>query len=246
MQRIFILFILLVLSGCASQRAPRLWDASLLANYPHAAVDILDKPGGKVIATVGTADIKLMLAAKRHVEEVAGLLRTDFLIADDNRPNAFSFAYHGRPTIAVNIGMINLLDGDVDAMAALIGHELAHIYLQHSKRRQSREEDRSLVSAALSVALGIAGVPVPVDAAGAATSTVAKIFSRDEEREADQFGVEFMAHAGYDPWGAVRLQEKLAASSNGKSALPFLSTHPSNAERIENMKRLSAEIAPER
>jgi beta-barrel assembly-enhancing protease len=244
MSRIIFLILVLLVSGCSSTRTTRLWDAAALAGYPHPVVSILDKPKGKVIASVNTADVRKLIFVKERVEDAAGELHTGLLIADDNDPNGFSFAYHGHPMIAINIGMINLLGQDEDAMAALIGHELAHLYLRHGERRANREGNRILASAYLSFALGMIGIPAPMEVTDVATTSVSNAFSRDEEREADEFGVEFMAHAGFDPWGAVRLQERLEAVSE-KSVLPFLSTHPTSADRIENMKRLAMETKPD-
>ncbi|MGA8148122.1 MAG: M48 family metalloprotease [Gallionellaceae bacterium] len=244
MSRILFLIFVLFISGCSSNRAPRFWQASSIAGFPRPVISILDKPKGKIIASVNTADVRRMISVKERVEEAAGELHTGLLVADDNEPNGFSFVYHGQPVIAINIGMINLIGQDEDAMAALMGHELAHLYLMHGNRRQDREENSIVASTLLSFALGMVGIPIPIEATDVATTSISNSFSRDEEREADQFGVEFMAHAGFDPWGAMRLQEKLGAIA-GKSTLPFLSTHPTSAERIENMKRLALETRPD-
>ncbi len=232
-----ITFLLLValISGCAS-RPQRLWDASSIANYPQPLVLIKNKPNGKVIAGIKTADVRNMVSIKNRVETAAGPLRTELLVADGDEPNGYSFISHGKPRIAVSIGMINLIGQDEGAMAALMGHELAHLYLEHGKQRQGREEDRVVTSTLLSFALGMFGIPFgPVDIA---TDAVSKKFSREDEREADRVGVAYLAQAGFDPCGAARLQEKLGAVSSG-SMIPFLNTHPSTAERVESMKLLA-------
>ncbi len=234
----------LLITGCSTNsRPPRFWDALALAEVQHPVVSIMDKPKGKVIASVKIEDIRRTISVKQRVEEAAGMIRTRLLIADDNEPNGFSFDYHGMQMIAINIGMINLIGQDDDAMAALMGHELAHLYLIHGERRKSRDDNGIFASTLLSFALGMAGIPVPIDATDVATNSVVNVFSRDDEREADEFGVEFMDHAGFDPWGAVRLQQKLVAVAG--HSIPFLSTHPTSAERVENMKRLAREIKPD-
>lgn len=222
-------------SACAS-RPQKLWDASMIANHPQPLVLVKNKPNGKVVAGVRTGDVKNMISIKERVEEAAGELRADLLVADAGEPNGYSFVYHGRPRIAVNMAMINLIGGDQDAMAALIGHELAHLYLDHGKKRQSREADRVATSTVLSFALGMIGIPIgPVDLA---TTTISRKYSREDERDADHAGLEYIARAGFDPCGAVRLQEKLGAVSPG-AMIPFMSTHPSNTERAENLKLLA-------
>lgn len=243
MTKIALLLLVALISGCAS-RPQRMWDAASIANYPSSFVVFKNKPNGKVIAGFNTADIRNIINIKERVENAAGPLRTELLIAEGDQPNGFSFAYHKVSKIGINIGMTNLIGDDADAMAALIGHELAHLYLEHGKVRQNREENRIVASAVLSFALGMIGIPIPVTATDVATTTISRTFSRDEERDADQLGVTYMAQAGFDPWGAVRLQEKLAAISSG-SLIPFLSTHPASAERVENMKRLLKDKSPD-
>lgn len=216
-----------------------------MAALPYPMVFLKEKASGKVSAQINMADIQQMIRIKERVETAAGSLRTGLLLAEGNEPNGFSFVSHQGPIIAVNIGMINLIQQDSDAMAALIGHELAHLYLNHGRQRQGREENRMAASVTLSFALGMFGIPVPIEVTNMATTPIASKFSREEEREADNLGVKYMIQAGFDPLGSARLQEKLGAVSSS-DLLPFLSSHPSNAERIENMKRLAAEHMPER
>ena len=244
MTKITFLLLAAILSGCASRAAPRLWDAASIADYPNPVVLFKNKPNGKVVAGVYTADVRNMIRIKEQVENAAGPIRVGLLVEDGGKPNGFSFIMHGQPKIAVNIGMINLLGQDADAMAALMGHELAHLYLEHGNLRRNREGNRMMSSIALSFALGMIGIPAPVEVTDVATTAVANTFTREEERDADRFGVNYMTRAGFDPWGAVRLQEKLRAVA-GSSRIPFMSTHPSNDERIENMKRLALEHKPE-
>ena len=243
MTKIAFLLLVALISGCASSKPPMVWNAASIANFPSPFVVYKDKSNGKIIAGFSTADIKNIINIKERVENAAGPLRTEFLIAEGDEPNGFSFAHHDASKIGINVGMINLIGDDADAIAALIGHELAHLYLEHGKVRQNREEGRIVASSVLSFALAMVGVPVPVTATDAATSSISRSFTRDEERDADKLGVTYMVQAGFDPWGAVRLQEKLGAVSSG-SLVPFLSTHPASAERVENMKRLLKDKPP--
>ena len=205
----------------------------MMAEQPYPLVLITNKPNGKVVAGVKTQDIRNMITIKDRVEAAAGEIRTDLLVAEGDEPNGFSFIYHDKPRIAINIPMINLIGEDEDAMAALIGHELAHLYLEHGKKQMKRQEDMIVTSTIISLALGLAGIPMgPSDLA---TTTLSRKYSREDEREADTEGVKYMLLAGFSPCGAARLQEKMGAVSPG-ALIPFMSTHPSNAERVENMK----------
>ena len=242
MTRIAFLLLVALVCGCAS-RPQKVWDAASIANHPQPIIVYKDKPNGRIVAGFNTADIRNIISVKQRVENAAGPLRTELLIAEGKEPNGFSFAYHNVSRIGINIGMINLVGDDADAIAALIGHELAHLYLEHGKTRQDREESRIVASNILSIALGMVGIPIPVNATDVASTAVSRTFSREEERDADRLGVTYMAQAGFDPLGAVRLQEKLGAVSAG-SMVPFLSTHPASTERVESMKRLAKDMPP--
>ena len=69
-------------------------------------------------------------------------------------------------------------------------------------------------------------------------------YSRLHETEADRMGVELAARAGYDPRAAITLWEKMAKLSGGGSAPSLLSTHPSNEERINDLKVFSQKVMP--
>lgn len=92
----------------------------------------------------------------------------------------------------------------------------------------------------LGVVLGAAGVPLGGTLANVATTAVATVYTRDEERDADKLGLEYARRAGYDPRGAVRAWERMMSASRPFS-IPFLSTHPPSDERLETMKTLAGQ-----
>jgi len=194
-----------------------------MAALPYPRVSLKEIQSNKIAASINMADIQQMIQIKEQVENAAGSLHTRLFLAEGNVPNGFStVSAHG---------------------PIMIGHELAHLYLDHGRSRQDREENRMAASAILSIALGMFGIPIPFEVMNVAAESVSTKFSREEERDADRLGVEYMVHAGFDPFGSVRLQEKLGAASSG-DMLPFLSSHPSSSERVENMKRLAMEHKP--
>jgi predicted Zn-dependent protease len=67
-------------------------------------------------------------------------------------------------------------------------------------------------------------------------------FSRLQESESDHLGLIFMAMAGYDPHGAVDFWTRMAGSKEGPSPPQFLSTHPADKKRIENIQKLLPEV----
>jgi predicted Zn-dependent protease len=83
----------------------------------------------------------------------------------------------------------------------------------------------------------MAGVPGGGLISGLAVDAIDSAYSRDQEREADTLGVDYMLANQYDPQGAIRLHELLVKSGSG-FRIPFLSSHPSSDERIENLRAL--------
>jgi predicted Zn-dependent protease len=83
------------------------------------------------------------------------------------------------------------------------------------------------------------GIPAAGLITGLGADMIDSTFSRDDEREADAFGVEYMLATGFDPEAAVRLHERMLKLPGGVR-VPFLSTHPSSEERIDNLKKLIA------
>ncbi len=163
--------------------------------------------------------------------------RPELVLVASGGVNGFAFHVGEQATIAVSRGMIDLLANDDDAWAALIGHELAHLRLEHIRKRidrRQRDETLSSVAGAMLSAIGLPFASLATDA----TATLAdRAFSRDDERDADRIGMEYMRKAGFDVEGAVRLQQKLLIAG-GDGSLSFLSTHPGGDERIANLRRL--------
>jgi len=230
--------LIILLSGCATQRP--LWEADKIAYSSFSHLNLTDQKG-KVYATVKPSDVRVAIAAKNKVESVAGQIHAQFWIDSEEKPNAYAWYKNGQPSIAINLGMLRILGEDEEAYAALYGHELAHLYLDHGAKGAKRNSAKQAGSVALGLALGLAGIPGGGTIADVATTAIANVYSRDDEREADAQGMTYILQAGYDPYGAVRMQEKLKGAGGG-ALIPFLSSHPSGDERIKEMTKL-AEIA---
>ena len=168
----------------------------------------------------------------------------EFVVFDKSEPNAFAMP-GGK--VGVNTGLITLSGGNEDEVAAVIGHEIAHVAFRHSNKRMSQAMGLALGGVVLDVAMRNKSKKDKMIARGAygagATLGVALPFSRSQEREADHRGLYYAAMAGYDPRGAISFWKKMQARS--KSRMPqFLSTHPDSGNRIEflqgNMDRALA------
>jgi hypothetical protein len=167
----------------------------------------------------------------------------ELVITDGKDPNAFAFSARGRSLIGITAPTLDLLADDLDAYAALLGHEIAHHVKEHAKERRSREQSLGAAGAIVGLMLGVAGVRGGASIADLGRVVLSRSYSRDEEREADRLGVEWMIATGFDPEGALRLQERFLQLSTGGS-IPFLQTHPAGEERVKNIRLQIAELAP--
>jgi Zn-dependent protease with chaperone function len=242
MKRLLAVTAVAFLAGCATQQRPILtWDAVAIAQSSASTIRLNNRDAVQV-ATVRPERVRRIVDATRDIERVAGVNVRVFII-EGQQPNAFAARSGGVDRIAFTLGMTDLLGDDTDAYAAIIGHELAHLVLNHGALRKDREDTRVGVSTMLGFALGAVGVPMGSTIANVATQTVTTVFSRDEERDADSYGIRYARLAGYDPQGAVRAWEKMEARSSA-SLLPFLSTHPAAQERLDTMRQLAASPSP--
>ncbi len=131
-----------------------------------------------------------------------------------------------------------------DALAVVVGHEIAHAIAQHGNERMSQQLIQQLGGVALQVA--IANQPqqtqnIFMTSYGIGTTVGAILpFSRKEELEADKFGLFFSAMAGYDPQVAIPFWERMA-NSGGAKPPEFLSTHPADDTRIDKLRNIMPE-----
>jgi len=144
--------------------------------------------------------------------------------------------------IAVYTGLLEKLQLTDAELAAVMGHEIAHALREHGRERAS---EQVATSAVIGIAAAVLGAPSgSADLAGlVADLTISKPNSRTHEVEADRIGVELAARAGYDPYAAVTVWEKMAREG-GSEPPQFLSTHPSSASRIADLKVYAARVEP--
>ncbi len=148
--------------------------------------------------------------------------------------NAFAM---GNGTIRVFSGLMDQFTDD--EIRYVIGHEIGHVKAGHSKKRMQT----ALRASALQKGAGAAGGTVGRMASGELGDLFKKVVvaqhSQANEKEADDYAMNFMKTKGYQPMGAVTALEKLAAmDGNKKNPLQFLSTHPSPGARAKRMRTL--------
>jgi predicted Zn-dependent protease len=146
--------------------------------------------------------------------------------------------------IVVYTGLLPITQNEA-ALAAVIGHEVSHAVFNHGNERMSQGLGAEAVSAGLQVALAnksSATQQLFMTAFGAGAQLgVLLPFSRKHELEADRYGLIFAAMAGYNPQEAVNLWKRMEQASNGQKPPEFLSTHPSEGHRIEELQKYMPE-----
>ncbi len=162
----------------------------------------------------------------------------EFVVFDDPK-TVNAFALPGGK-VGVYTGLINLASSD-DEIAAVMGHEVAHVTSRHGGERMSQQM-AAAVGGAMTVALTENSSNRDAwrlaYASGAAAGVLLP-FSRLHENEADAIGLRFAANAGYDPRAAITFWQKMAQKNSGNSTPKWLSTHPPTSERIANLERLA-------
>ena len=238
MQRFKLLLLLVVVfstAGCSLQRQKLAWRVKdvVLAQTP---VVRLPSPNERVVVTLATKTLQQMMLAHLRIGRSAKI-QTELFIVEGDEPNAFAGLEAGQKIIGINLGMVKMIGDDVNEYAALIGHEAAHWAKGHVDSAQLRSTTLNAIGTLVGGGLGMAGVPAAGVLTGLGVELIDASFSREQEREADAQSVEYMSVNGYEPRAALRLHEKMSQAGGG-FRLPFLSSHPSGAERIESLKAL--------
>jgi len=128
---------------------------------------------------------------------------------------------------------------DDNGIAVIMGHEVAHALARHGAERMSQALGAEALGQVLAVGVGKVSPAMQADVLKAyglgATIGVLLPWGRTQESEADRIGLTLMAKAGYDPTGAVAFWERMSKLPGDKPP-EFLSTHPSDATRINQIK----------
>ena len=235
MKKLSILLLLTALFGCAT--GPTFFSESYLANMAETEfsrikeqIPVSSDPRGT--AQVNRVSSRIARALGTEMPEA----EWEYVLFDDSSANAFAMP-GGK--IAVFSGLLDIVESD-DELAAVIGHEIAHVLLRHANQRMSAEllrglggavaaystkdmedDDRAAILAAYGVGTQV-GIILP--------------YSRSHESQADELGLNIAARAGYDPRAAIRFWEKMNQKSE-RSVPEFLSTHPSYDTRIETLRK---------
>jgi predicted Zn-dependent protease len=165
-----------------------------------------------------------------------------YRVLNSSVPNAFALP---GGFIVINRGLLVGLKSEAE-MAAVLGHETGHVTARHSLAGYQRALAANVLLTGIAVVAG--GTVGVMELSGITASLVNNGFSREQEREADWLGIDYMVKAGYNPEGAVRLQEYFYSELEGGKNPMFLEglfrTHPFSKERLDNARARVADRYP--
>ncbi len=205
---------------------------------------VRDGPLPGQVAAIARRLVDAGPGVERYMAQVHGVPATtrwdafawEVSVIESDEANAFCLP-GGK--IAVYTGIIPVARNE-HALAAIMGHEIAHALLRHGAERMAQQKLVQIGQLAASMSVGDMD-PQQQQMVMAALGAGAKFglilpFSRDHESEADRIGLLLSAAACYDPRESVGLWERMGAASGGAAPPEFMSTHPASATRIQQLQ----------
>lgn len=189
---------------------------------------VLNNSNSKLVKKVGNKIAKAVDEYfKKHPEQKTSQFKYqwEFNLIEDKTPNAWCMP-GGK--VAVYTGILPYTK-DETGLAVVMSHEIAHAIAEHGREQASYSVLQNLGGSILN-SMGLS-----TGIYNGASNLVLLGYSREHETEADELGLIFMKLAGYNPNYAITFWERMKSSSNN-AQLEFLSTHPSDTTRINNIK----------
>ena len=191
------------------------------------------------------------LALNQYLEEIVCRLVKDFcqdIRVYVIRLPVFNASMYPNGMMHIWSGLLLRVQNEAQ-LAAVLGHEIGHYLRRHSLQRFEKIRDTSNVLTFAQIGLAVAGIGQFRDLVTLGALASLSSYSRDHEREADGFGLLFMAKAGYDPGEASNIWKRLVEegkSDPGYKRPPiFQATHPQSTERMKVLEMLASQIRKE-
>ncbi len=162
------------------------------------------------------------------LDEPYASIKWEVVVFDDESLNAFAMP-GGK--IGVYTGIFKAAETP-DGLAAVIGHEIAHVTKDHVMDQAKRQMGVDALSMIGGAATGLYDMSRTAGAVGLLLP-----FSRRDESEADIVGLDYMARAGFDPRATISLWKNMASLRDGGEPAEFISTHPSDDRRLDEIVR---------
>ena len=235
MIKILLLSFLILLSGCSSlggEPSDEEINAEALKAYKEVQTKAKISKNAEWTAMVNRVASRIAKASGEN-------FNWEWMLIESPEVNAWCMP-GGK--MAVYTGIMPVLKTE-GALAAVMGHEVAHATRRHGKKQYARAIKENVVGLVIGGAAIIGGqLLCKTDtcrklsglggaAAGFALQFFNMKFSRADETDADQIGQRYMAQAGYAPAEAIVLWDRMGAANQGKAPPEFMSTHPSDENR---------------
>ncbi len=217
----------------------------------QAAAGLAAQFGGEVGDSISSGYVrevgfKLVTGIEAGVPD----LDWEFTLLNDDLINAFALP-GGK--VYITRGLAEKLENEAE-LAGVLGHEIGHVTARHGNQRISKQIGFNIALGAGSIVVGTSSadsdlrkygqVGLPAMAIGG--NVVLLKYGRDEESEADMLGLRYMARAGYDPIGQLRVMQILQEAAKGPRQPEWLSTHPYPETRIKRVQKLLEIQYPDR
>ena len=246
---LFVTLVFLLMAGCSVNPVTGKRDLMLVStadeiqmgeqNYvpmqqSQGGVYDVDPELTRYVSSIGQS-----LAAVSEVD-----LPYEFVVLNNSVPNAWALP-GGK--IAVNRGLLTEMNSEAE-LAAVLGHEIVHSAARHTAQQMSKGMLMEGVVAATSIATSDTGYgDLAVGGAAMASQLITMKYGRSAELESDQYGMRIMSRAGYDPQGAVELQETFVRLSEGQDQdwiSGFFASHPPSNARVKANRKTAKELPP--
>lgn len=250
-----ILLLLVLLSGCVTSPTGR--SQLMLVSPEQAIVASRDayvqtlaplQREGKIDSDIETSDRVRFITGRIIAQAVRMYPHTrqwDWSVRVIDEPDTVNAWCMAGGKMAIYTGLLKKLNATDDEIAQVMGHEISHALANHTAEKMSvaMASQLGLMGVALAAGSNEYGGAILAGSSLAAAMAVTLPNSRSAETEADIMGIELAARAGYDPYAAVSLWNKMAKV--GGSAPPqFLSTHPAPGNRQAALAQLAERLMP--
>jgi predicted Zn-dependent protease len=249
----------LVLPSCTTvpitkRRQLSIYPEASINNSSAKAYEVFRKKNklitsGKQLDTIKNIGKRIEVAVssffmKENGKDPTSHFQWDYILVDNDKVKNAWCMPGGK--IAVYTGILKVTKND-NALAAVMGHEIAHAVAKHSVERASQALTVNIGTQVADIFLGGA-INRARNSVGQASGMdifqlgIFNPFGRKQETEADYLGLIFSSLAGFDIRESVKLWERMSESNKGKEPPQFMSTHPSSKNRIINLNSWITEV----
>lgn len=183
-----------------------------------------------------------LVAASHKLAVTERQLPYEFVVLNSSVPNAWALP-GGK--LAINRGLLTEINSEAE-LAAVLGHEIVHAAARHSAQQMERSMWLQIGVIGTAILTGDSGYSdLAVGGASVGAQLISQSYGRGAELESDEYGMRYMSEAGYDPQGAIALQETFVRLSEGRSSdwlSGLFASHPPSQERVDANIRTAATL----